>query len=164
MPSTKEKPAATNTGRPGAIDAIALLKKDHREVKSWFDEYEKTKGVTKKSELAGKICHALTVHMQIEEELFYPAARKATGDDDLLDEAAVEHAAATQLIAEIEAMSVEDDLYDAKIKVLGEQIEHHVEEEEDKLFPHTQKTKLDLATIGRELSARKAALMAELDT
>ena len=163
MPSAKEKnDAVVGRAHGKSPDAIALLKADHRQVKGWFGDYEKARGEAKKAELARKICRALTIHTQIEEEIFYPAARKATGDDDLLDEAAVEHAAAKQLIAEIEAMSVGDELYDAKIKVLGEQIDHHVEEEEDELFPEVQKAKLDLAAIGEKLSARKAVLMGEL--
>ena len=173
MPSTKQETAANTrqphrerpsggTAQSKRPDAIALLKQDHREVKTLFGEYERARGDTKKTELAQNICLALTVHAQIEEDIFYPAARKATGDDDLLDEAAVEHAAAKQLIAEIEGMSVGEELYDAKIKVLGEQIDHHVEEEEDKLFPEVQKTKLDLVALGEELATRKAELMAEL--
>src|SRR5580704_2227618 len=93
--------------RPGAI---ALLKQDHREVKTLFGEYERARGDAKKTELARDICLALTIHAQIEEDIFYPAVRKATGDDDLLNEAAVEHAAAKQLIADIEAMSVDEEL------------------------------------------------------
>jgi hemerythrin superfamily protein len=173
MPSTKQETAANTrqphrerpsggTAQSKRPDAIALLKQDHREVKTLFGEYERARADTKKTELARDICLALTVHAQIEEDIFYPAVRKATGDDDLLDEAAVEHAAAKQLIAEIEAMSVDEELYDAKVKVLSEQIDHHVEEEEEKLFPEVQKTNLDLAALGEELATRKAELMAEL--
>ena len=143
------------------MDAITLLEQDHRKVEGYFEEYEKAKSEEEKSELASQICTALTVHTQLEEELFYPAARKATGDDDLLDEATVEHASAKQLIAEIKAMSVGDELYDAKIKVLSEQIQHHVEEEEKKLFPETRKTDLDLDALGEELTAHKAELMGD---
>ena len=151
---TKTSPKGKNP------DAVALLKQDHREAEGFFESFEKAKDSKTKASLAARICQALTVHMQIEEELFYPATRKATGDDDLLDEAVVEHAGAKQLIAEIEAMKVGDDLYDAKIKVLGEQIEHHVEEEEKELFPEVKKSDLDLGALGGRMASRKGELMA----
>jgi hemerythrin-like domain-containing protein len=105
---------------------------------------------------------ALKVHTQIEEEIFYLQARKATGDDDLLDEATVEHAGAKDLISQIESMKVGDDLYDAKVKVLGEQVKHHIEEEEDELFPEVKAAKMDLEALGKTISARKAEVMTEL--
>jgi hemerythrin HHE cation binding domain-containing protein len=141
--------------------AIALLKKDHREVKGYFEEYEELKADNAKAELAKKICMALKVHTQIEEQIFYPAARKATGDNDLLDEALVEHAGAKNLIAEIESMEVGDDLYDAKITVLGEQIKYHVKEEEE-LFPEIEDSKMDVVAVGKQMAARKTGLMAQL--
>jgi hemerythrin superfamily protein len=101
------------------MDAITLLEQDHRKVEGYFEEYEKAKSEEKKSELASQIYTALTVHTQLEEELFYPAARKATGDDDLLDEATVEHASAKQLIAEIKAMSVGDEPTARKAEPMG---------------------------------------------
>jgi len=146
---------------PKTLDAITLLQQDHREVEGLFEAYEKTHSDKKKGELARQICKTLTVHTQIEEEIFYPAARKATGDDDLLDEATVEHASGKQLIAEIEGMGVGDELFDAKVKVLSEQIQHHVEEEEKELFPQTKKTDLDLDALGKRLAARKTELTAE---
>jgi hypothetical protein len=145
-----------------AISAIELLEDDHREVEGYFEEYEELEDDDAKAALSAKICLALKVHTQIEEEIFYPAARKATKDDDLLDEAVVEHAGAKHLIAEIEEMEVGDDLYDAKIKVLGEQIKHHVKEEEEELFPETESAKLDVDALGKKLAARKEELMAEL--
>jgi len=179
MPSAKDKPPARRnshspvTGKPlGAahgsarrksLDAIAQLKQDHREVEGFFEAFENTDAKKKKADLAAKICQALTLHTRIEEEIFYPAARQATGDDEMLDEATVEHAAAKQLIAEIETMSVDDDLFDAKVKVLSEQIEHHVEEEEKELFPQTEKTDLDLNALGEQMAARKTELGAEVE-
>ena len=164
MPATKTR-TARNDSKSGATskptDAIALLTQDHREVAKYFEDYEKLENDQEKAALAEKICLALEVHMAIEEELFYPAARRETGDDDLLDEAAVEHQEVKQLVAEIEAMKVGDELYDAKVKVVGENVAHHVEEEETKLFPMTRKTDLDLDEIGRKLAQRKAELMAE---
>jgi hemerythrin superfamily protein len=121
---TKARRATQRKSRSGSPpgSAIALLKQDHREVEGYFEKYEELEDDGAKAELAEKICLALKVHTQIEEEIFYPAARNATQDHDLLDEAVVEHAGAKHLIGEIEAMEVGDDLFDAKITVLGEQI------------------------------------------
>jgi hypothetical protein len=160
---TKVRRAAQRKSRSGAPpdSAIALLKQDHREVEEFFEEYEELEDDNAKAVLAEKICLALKVHTRIEEEIFYPAARKATGDNDLLDEALVEHAGAKHLIGEIEAMEVSDDLYDAKITVLGEQIKHHVKEEEEELFPEIEESKMDVVAIGKELAARKSELLAQ---
>jgi hemerythrin superfamily protein len=151
--------AARKPGAPG--DAIALLKADHREVQAMFDDYEGSENDNEKAALSAKICKALKVHTQIEEEIFYPAARAATGDDDLLDEAKVEHAGAKDLIAQIEAIKVGDNLYDAKVKVLGEQVKHHIGEEEDELFPEARESKMDLAGLGERMAARKKELTAQ---
>ena len=142
-----------------APDAIALLEADHREVEALFDRYEAAEDDAQKGELAAQICLALTVHAQIEEELFYPPAREKTGDADLVDEAIVEHMAAKTLIAQIEAMQPGQPLYDAKVKVLSEQIRHHVEEEESELFPEVRETRVDLDTLGARLADRKAELL-----
>lgn len=159
---TKTIRAAQRKSRSGAApgSAISLLKQDHRAVEGFFEEYEELDNNRAKAELARKICTALKVHTQIEEEIFYPAARKATGDADLLDEALVEHAGAKHLISEIEAMKVGDDLYDAKIRVLGEQIKHHVKEEEEELFPEVESSGMDGAAVGKQLADRKTKLMA----
>lgn len=140
-------------------DAIKLLKDDHREVKTWFKEFENLEADAEKEKLARKICLALSVHARIEEELFYPALRKAIDDEDLLDEAEVEHASAKQLIAEIEAMSPKDRLFDAKIKVLGEYVTHHIGEEENELFPEARESGVDLKDLGAQLAKRKDELM-----
>jgi hemerythrin superfamily protein len=156
--ATHRKSQRSHAAAPGS--AIALLKKDHREVEGYFEEYGELEDDNAKAELAAKICVALKVHMQIEEEIFYPQARQATQDADLLDEALVEHAGAKHLIEEIESMEVGDDLYDAKITVLGEQIKHHVKEEEEELFPEIEDSKMDGAAVGKKLAARKTELMA----
>lgn len=158
-------PSTTGNGKPHAsaarpADAIKLLKADHKEVKVWFKEYEKLEKNAEKQALADKICLALTVHAQIEEEIFYPAARPAIDDDDLFDEAEVEHGSAKQLIAEIQAMKAGDRLFDAKVIVLGEYIDHHVGEEEEEMFPEVRDSDLDLKALGIQLAARKAELMA----
>jgi len=148
-------------------NALSLLRADHREVKGLFAQYDKLAeakaGEDERQLLATQICVLLTVHTRIEEEIFYPAARAALGDDgkDLLDEADVEHSGAKNLIRELKAMSPSDDLYDAKVKVLGEGVDHHVGEEEGELFPKCEKASgLDLAALGKRMEARKTALMA----
>ena len=164
--SAKGKPGAKATrkaeraaARPA--DAIKLLKDDHKEVKAWFKQYESLEDEAEKQALADRICLALTVHARIEEEIYYPAARGAIDDDDLLDEAEVEHAGAKQLIAEIQSMKAGDRLFDAKVTVLGEYIAHHVEEEESEMFPESRDSDLDLKALGAQLAERKAALMSQ---
>jgi hypothetical protein len=170
MATTQKTKAAKAAGRKerapasatGGKDAIALLEADHREVDGYFDAFEAATSDIDKKAIADKICLALKVHTQIEEELFYPPAREKTGDGDLLDEALVEHSGAKILIAQIEAMAPGQPLYDAKVKVLAEQVRHHVEEEESELFPETRETDLDLQALGARLAARKAELMQQL--
>ncbi|PWF48532.1 hemerythrin domain-containing protein [Massilia glaciei] len=145
-------------------DAIALLIADHKKVKGLFKQYDALSDRSKasKKKLADEICNELTVHTQVEEEIFYPAIRKPIGDEDLMDEAIVEHAGAKDLIAQIGGMDPGDDLYDAKVKVLAEQIEHHVKEEEDEMFPKVRKSGVDLVALGRRMAARRDELMAVL--
>ena len=149
--------------REDVMGAIDLLEQDHREVEAYFYKFEDLKDEGAKGDLARQICMALTVHMQIEEEIFYPQARKAIEDDDLLDEAVVEHAGAKNLIAEIEEMEPGEDLFDAKVKVLGEMIRHHVEEEEQELFPEIEDSGMDLEAVGAALAKRKSELMQEME-
>jgi hemerythrin superfamily protein len=162
--STRSTAAKGTRASKAEPDAIKLLKADHKEVKGLFDEYDKLvkdeADATTRQELASQICAMLTVHATIEEEIFYPAAREALQEDeDLLDEAEVEHACAKDLIAQIEGGSPDEELYDAKVKVLGEYIQHHVDEEEGELFPKVKKSDMDLEALGQELSARKQELM-----
>jgi len=144
-------------------DAIAILMSDHKNVKQMFKDFESMgdDDDMDKSGLVAQICQALTAHMQLEEELFYPAARKALGkdDDDLLDEADIEHNGAKELIAQLEGMTPSDDHYDAKVTVLGEYIEHHVKEEETSMFPKLKKTGLDTASLGAKMAKRRETLM-----
>jgi len=149
----------------GEQDAIALLKSDHRKVKTLFSEFAKLKdsGANEdKAAIVAQICNELKIHTAIEEEIFYPAARKAIEDSDLMDEALVEHAGAKDLIAQLEDAAVDDDLYDAKVTVLGEQIDHHVKEEESSMFPKAEKAKVDTAALGAKMIKRKMALMEEM--
>jgi hypothetical protein len=142
-------------------DAIALLKQDHREVEGFFAQFENAESKAEKGKLATKICLALTVHAMIEEELLYPPAHDEI-EEDLVDEAIVEHAGAKRLIAEIEQMSPGDHLFDAKVKVLSEYIKHHVKGEEKEMFPQLKNSGIDLRELGAELMQRKVELLAEL--
>ncbi len=168
MPATHAKSASAKTRRTrrtGRRDplAVKLLKQDHREVEDMFDEYEQLEADAEKLALFKKIALALKVHTTIEEEIFYPSERGDV-EDDMLDEALVEHDGAKKLIAEIEAMQPGDELYDAKVKVLGEYIKHHVKEEEQPggIFAQAKRGDEDLDAMGEQLRARKAELMAEL--
>lgn len=146
-------------------DAIGMLMADHKKVKKLFSDFKKLKDERsggEKAALVEQICTELKVHTAIEEEIFYPAVRKAIDDSDLMDEALVEHAGAKSLIAQLEEMSPEDDLYDAKVTVLGEQIDHHVREEEGDMFKQAKKADLDTSALGAKMLKRKQALMAEL--
>lgn len=160
--STKKTRRTRRTGRRDPL-AVSLLKKDHREVEGWFDEYEQLEEESEKLELFNKIALALKVHTQIEEEIMYPAERGEV-EDDLLDEAYVEHDGAKKLIAEIEAMTPSDEFYDAKVKVLGEYVKHHVKEEEQPggFFAQAKRGDEDLDAMGERLKARKEELMAEM--
>jgi hemerythrin superfamily protein len=142
------------------LDAVALLKADHRKVEGLFAQFEAATGDGKKQALALQICMELTIHAKIEEDVFYPACEGKV-EQDLLKEAYVEHDGAKVLIAEIEAGGPGDEFYDAKVKVLSEQIEHHVEEEEkrvDGMFSQARKAGLDMEALGERMAAEKAEL------
>jgi Hemerythrin HHE cation binding domain len=142
------------------MDAIALLKADHRAVEDLFDKYEKAKGKAAKAKLAEQICMELSVHATIEEEIFYPGVKGAVEEDNL-DEAYVEHDGAKTLIAELLAGDPDDEFFDAKVKVLSEDIKHHVKEEEQPggIFAQAKKNKVDLEGLGEQLVARKKQLL-----
>lgn len=146
-------------------DAIALLTADHKKIKSLFDAFKMLKKETgvddEKEALVKQICDALKIHAEIEEEIFYPAVRDAIGDEDLMDEALVEHAGAKELIAELEVMQPDEDLYDARVTVLGEQIAHHVKEEEGDMFVRAKAEKVNCAALGAKMAREKAELLAE---
>ena len=156
-PGKVDKPIPTETEPQ---DAITLRTQDHEQVKALFEQYEELgeRAHVSKHKLALQICDELTKHSMIEEEIFYPAVRKAIKDDDLMDEALVEHSAAKDLIAQIQDMDPTDELFDAKVKVLSEQIDHHVEEEEGEMFPKVRQAKLDLMALGEELAERKDSI------
>lgn len=142
-------------------NAIELLKTDHREVEKLFEKFADADDENEKMAIAERICLALKVHTEIEEELFYPACRGKV-DDKLVDEALVEHQGAKTLVSEIEAMGEVDDMYEAKVQVLCEQVTHHIKEEETELFPKAQKAGVDMEALGPELAARKQTLTEEL--
>ena len=140
-------------------DAIQLLRQDHDEVRKMFDEFESA-DEDRKFELAAEICQALTVHATIEEDIFYPQVREAIRDDDLMDQAQVEHAGARDLSAQILSMHPGDELYDAKVTVLGAYVDHHIRQEREQMFPKVRKAGLDLGALGHALARRRQELQA----
>ena len=157
-----EKSASGSAGP----DAIKLLTDDHKEVKKMFAEFKKmadSDDLDAKQALVAQICADLTVHAAVEEEIFYPATRAAIEDGDLLDEAEVEHASAKDLIAQISGMDADEELFDAKVIVLGEYIDHHVEEERTEMFPKARKSDMDLKGMVADLKTLKEELLASHD-
>lgn len=156
--------APSKSGKPQ--NAIQLLKADHAEVKTLFDRFEKLGEdgpKDEKEEIVREACAKLTVHATVEEEIFYPAAREVPDAEALLNEAEVEHGTAKDLIAKLDEMSADDEMFDANFTVLSEYIVHHVKEEEGELFPKVQKSDLDLDALGEQMAQRKDELMAELE-
>jgi hypothetical protein len=165
MKTTDSKPAAKSSSTRAGHDAFALLIADHKLVKSLFKEFESLKDGTddeRKATIVQTICNELTVHAQVEEEIFYPALREAIDDEDLMDEADVEHAGAKQLIAQLEELQPGGDHYDAMVTVLGEYVDHHVKEEEGEMFSKAREADIDSAALGEEMAARKGELKDEL--
>jgi hypothetical protein len=164
MPTTQRSPRVRD--RRVAADATELLCADHREVQGLFAEYRELALARapggERRPLAEEICTLLTVHAALEEEIFYPEARAAGVDADLLDEAEVEHAAAKDLVAQIRDLDTGDALYDARVKVLGEYVDHHVAEEESGLFAKCRASAMDLRAVGARLAARHAELIGEM--
>jgi len=164
MPAARTGARRPSTAAPP--DATRLLAADHREVHALFASYRKLAeggaGADERGPLAEEICTLLTVHAALEEEIFYPAARAAGVDASVLDEAAVEHASAKELIAQIRDMEPDAPLYDAKVSVLGEYVDHHAGEEEHELFPKCRDAAMDLADLGVRIAARKGELMGEM--
>lgn len=153
MPTPKPK-------SPRPQEATALLRADHKKVDGLFAEFEKARAPHRKVQLVQQICHELTVHTQIEEEIFYPAVAEALRDRKMVPEALVEHQSIKDLIAQVREGSPDDELYDAKVKVMSEWVKHHVKEEHTEMFPKAKKSKVDLKALGAEMVERKAELMA----
>ena len=157
----------TRSTRSGARSvAIELLEADHRKVEALFEQYEDAKegDDEDKQSIAEQICNELTIHAQVEEEIFYPWLRENLSEEDmeLVEEAQVEHATAKDLIGQIEDASSPDETYDAKVKVLSEYIKHHVQEEEGEIFEKVSDMREELDELGQQMHARKAELRAEL--
>lgn len=160
----------TTTNKPNRLsekstskskDAISLLRADHKLVSNLFSEYQKTGSNKKKKELVTQICEELSVHAQVEEEIFYPAVKQALKDKELIPEATVEHATLKDLIKQVEGIEPDGEIYDAKIKVMSEYVKHHVKEEQTEIFPKAKSTHLDMIELGNQLARRKAELMVE---
>lgn len=165
MANAKSAKKTSNRSEGKPLDAIALLKADHRQVEEWFEQFEKARDDNKRQTLATNICNALKVHAQIEEEIFYPAFLAATDDSDMHHEAEIEHDGAKKLIADIEATSPDDDYFKSKVHVLSEMIKHHVKEEEQPggMFAEARDSDMDLKALGEQLAQRKEELEAAQD-
>lgn len=144
---------------PKTQDATALLRADHKLVSGLFGEYGKTRSSAKKKKLVAKICTELSVHAQVEEEIFYPAVKLALKDSEMIPEATVEHATLRDLIAQVEGVEPDGEMFDAKIRVMCEYVEHHVKEEQDEMFPKAKSAKLDMVVLGARMAERKAELL-----
>lgn len=146
---------------PEVQNAVEMLQQDHQKVDKAFEEFHKlgSRAYVKKKKLADSICEDLLRHAQIEEELFYPACREAMkGGKNLVNEAQVEHESAKNLIQQILSMDSNAELFDAKVKVLGEYVDHHVKEEEQEIFPSIEKSNVDLHELGKKIAQRKEEL------
>ena len=162
MTSTAATKKATTHTTTKAQDATALLKADHQKVSELFEQYEKARSNSKKKDLVTQICNELTVHAQIEEEIFYPAVKKASKDTELVPEALVEHATLKDLIDQVKDVEPDGEIFEARITVLSEYVKHHVKEEESEIFAKAKASKLDMIKLGEELASRKDELMASL--
>ncbi len=155
MPTSSKKSAI----KP--LEAIALLRADHKAVDALFAEYDKARAPSKKKQLVAKICTELSVHAQVEEEIFYPAVKQALKDKTLVPEAIVEQATMKDLIAQVEGVEPDGEMFDAKVKVLSEYVKHHVKEEHTEMFPKAKATRLDMLELGGRMAERKKVLLAE---
>ena len=159
-PAARKAPAkSTGPGSTGP-DAVALLRADHKRVAALYEQYENTRSQAKKKALVATICQELSIHAQVEEEIFYPAVKAALKDKELIPEATVEHASLKELIAQVKDKEPDGEMFDAKIKVMSEYTKHHVKEEQTEMFPKAQKTKLDMKSLGARIAARKEELLA----
>src|SRR5688572_28460277 len=164
MTSTAKK-STTEAKSAKTQDAISLLRADHKLVEQLFEQYEKTRSPAKKQEIIEEICAELTIHAQIEEEIFYPQAQNALKDNERVPEAEVEHATLKSLIAQLqeEDRDANAEMYDAKVKVLCEYVQHHVKAEQNEVLPKVRESKLDLTDLAEQLQERKQDLQARLD-
>ncbi|WP_431104030.1 hemerythrin domain-containing protein [Roseateles noduli] len=168
MPSTttatnsrKSTTRRATTARTKTPDAVSLLRADHKLVAGLFEQFEKSRSTAKKKQLVAQICLELTVHAQVEEEIFYPEVQAALKDKELVPEARVEHQSIKDLIAAVEGVEPGGEDYDAKVKVMSEWVKHHVKEEQNEMFPKAKKSGLDMAELGERILQRKQELMAQ---
>ncbi|WP_431257545.1 hemerythrin domain-containing protein [Roseateles chitinivorans] len=155
---------STVKASPRTPDAVTLLRADHKKVADLFEQFEKSRSTAKKRELVAQICQELTVHAQVEEEIFYPEVQAALRDKELVPEARVEHQSIKDLIAAVEGVEPDGEDYDAKVKVMSEWVKHHVKEEQNEMFPKAKKSKLDLVDLGQRIQSRKDELLAQYQT
>ncbi len=160
--ATRKTPAKTARASSSSSgqDAIALLRADHKRVSDLYEQYESTRSAAKKKTIVASICLELSVHAQVEEEIFYPAVKAALKDKELVPEAQVEHASLKELIAQVKDKEPDGEMFDAKIKVMSEYTKHHVKEEQNEMFPKAKNTRLDMKELGARIAARKEELMA----
>lgn len=160
------KQSSSGKSKSSRSDVYSLLKEDHQKVQKLFEEFQKLHDQEGDSEelhaLAEQICTELTIHAQVEEELFYPALRERIEEQDLLDEARVEHESARMLIEMIESEEGDEELFAARVIVLGEYVNHHIEEEQKEIFPAAKKAKLDAEALAESIRTRKEELQAEM--
>jgi hemerythrin superfamily protein len=142
-------------------DAIAILRADHKLVSGLFDDFEKTRSSARKAKIVEQICVELTAHALVEEEIFYPAVKAALKDKELVPEATVEHQSVKDLIAQVRGVQPDGEMYDAKVKVMGEFVKHHVKEEQNEMFPKAKASRLDMVALGVQILARKEQLLAQ---
>ncbi len=158
-------PSGKRQDRPA--DALALLRHEHDRIRQLFVEFERLRGIEdedeRKAELVDEICYELTLHAIVEEELVYPLLRAAAADDEMMDEAEVEHAGVRELVSQLEVMYPGDDHFEATVAVLAEEVEHHVAMEESDMFDTARKSGIDLAALGRKMQARRRELDEDLD-
>ena len=162
--ATAKKAAAKRSAAPKTPDAIALLRADHKAVSELFEQFESTRSATKKKAIVAKICQELTVHAQIEEEIFYPAIKQALKDKELVPEAQVEHDSVKSLIAQVEGAEPDGEMYDAKVKVMAEYVKHHVKEEQNEMFVKAKASKANMAELGARMMERKQELMGSMNS
>lgn len=158
MVIAKKTSAARASSKPQ--DAVAMLRTDHKKVSALFEQFGKSRAAAVKKKLVSQICLELSVHTTIEEEIFYPAVQAALKDHELVPEANVEHASVKDLIAQVKGVEPDGEMYDARVKVMGEFVKHHVKEEQTEMFPKAKKTRLDLIALGARMATRRAELMA----
>ncbi|MDT7849687.1 hemerythrin domain-containing protein [Methylophilus sp. VKM B-3414] len=158
---TKPDQSSQKASTSKAMEATAMLKADHQLISTLFKEYEKAETKAAKKKIVSQICLELSIHAQIEEEIFYPGVKAVLKDKTLIPEAIVEHATLKSLIAQVEGVEPDGEMFDAKIKVLDEYVTHHVKEEQEEMFPEAKASNLDMVALGEKMHARKQALLAE---